>query len=281
VVREVGVVFYDNEEPVRMKGIVHDITEEVESERKIRQIHKMDALGKLAGGIAHDVNNMLLPIISLSELSIGQLPKDDRIRKRLEKILEAGYQAKELISGILTFSRRSDAVVSKSDDNIFEVVGEGLQIIRKTLPATISVDENLNPKTGWVSCDRSQIISCLLNLASNSIDALEGKIGRFEVMLEPIILSDKSDLQKIGIGEGRYALITVRDTGIGMPEDVVQLVFDPFFTTKGVGEGSGLGLAMVYGVIQQHNGAILVHSSEGDGTTFHIYLPLLEQERAY
>ncbi len=258
-------------------GFIRDITVRKEMEKVLRQSQRMDALGNLAGGIAHDVNNMLLPIISLTGMTIKDLPAGSRERKRLEKVVEAGIKAKNLIAKILSFSHRSDLEVKREEINLNDLVHETLDLLRSTLPSTITVTEKINPDIGMVLCDPSQISTILMNMGSNTSDALEGHVGEFSVSVTSILVQQGLALKVSNLKPGKYAKITVFDTGKGMDAQTLEHIFDPFFTTKKVGEGTGLGLAMSHGIITKHDGAIDVSSKLGVGTSFDIYIPLVDQ----
>lgn len=255
-------------------GVIRDATERNEMEAALRQSQKMDALGNLAGGIAHDVNNMLLPIIVLSEKTMRNLPEEGQDRTRLEKVVEAGNKAKDLIASILAFSHRLDPDVKMEEVNIADVIRGTLDLLRSTLPSTISVIDDLNPTTGKVLCDTAQISTVLLNLASNSVDALEGHIGELTVSVVPAEVNQQLASRVSQLKQGQYAKFTVSDTGTGMDADTISKLFEPYFTTKEVGEGTGLGLSMVHGIVTKHGGAVDVRSEIGKGTTFDIYLPI-------
>lgn len=252
------------------------IKQRLEAEEALRQAQKMDALGGLAGGIAHEINNMLLPIISLAQMTIKDVPNGSRQQKRLEKVVEAGMRAKSLVSGILSFSHRADVDVAKQRVNIVKAIEESLSLLRMALPSTISFETNLDLNTGHIVCDPTQISSVVLNLGSNAADAMAGRIGKITLSLAPVVINEEL-AQSIGnITPGKFAKLTVSDTGQGIAQQQLERIFDPFYTTKEVGKGTGLGLTMAYGVISQHNGAITVSSEVGVGTTFTIYLPLVD-----
>ena len=252
------------------------IKERLEIENALRQAQKMDALGGLAGGIAHEINNMLLPIISLAQMTIKDFPDGSRQQKRLEKIVEAGERAKHLINGILSFSHRADVEVSQKRINIVKAIKDSLNLLRITLPSTLTFKTDLDPSTGHVVCDPIQISSIVLNLGSNAADAMEGRIGDITISLAPVEITQQHALSISELKPGRYAKLTVSDTGKGIAAHQLERIFDPFYTTKEVGQGTGLGLSIAYGIVKQHHGAITVSSEVGVGTTFDIYLPLVD-----
>jgi len=261
---------------IAVRRSASQIKKRLEVENALRQAQKMDALGGLAGGIAHEINNMLLPIISLAEMTLRDFPDGSRQQKRLEKIIEAGERAKHLVSGILSFSHRADVEVAQNRINIVEAIKDSLELLRLTLPSTLSFKTNLDPDTGWVVCDPTQISSIVLNLGSNAADAMEGRVGELTISLAPIDITEQRAHDLDPLIPGRYAKLMVSDTGKGIPASQLERIFDPFYTTKEVGKGTGLGLSMAYGIIKQHRGAITVSSEVGVGTTFEIYLPLVD-----
>ena len=254
-------------------GIQQDITEKRETEQRLRQAEKMESLGNLAGGIAHDFNNMLLPIQNLTSMAMRGLDDDDRRKKLLEKVVEASMRARDLVARILTFSRTNEA--ERAPESISEVVREATELLRATVPKTIDLRVRIDANTGFVEVDRAQIQTVILNLASNAADAICGKIGHIDVELGPRTFAHEILNDQRTLVAGDYAVLTIRDDGPGIPEDHLDRIFEPFFTTKEVGQGTGLGLAMVHGIILEHGGDISVNSRMGEGTEFLIRLPLL------
>jgi PAS domain S-box-containing protein len=253
-----------------------DITQRVEDERRLKQAEKMDSLGGLAGGIAHDFNNMLLPILSLTDMTRKSLPEDSRERLRLDKVIEAATRAKDLVTGILAFSRQEDAKQENID--IHAAIHETMDLLRSTLLTTIKIKHRLKRDTGTVFADPAQIASVLLNLASNAADAMDGKTGEITVSLSPVKVGKKKAASIPGLRQGKFAKLAVKDDGHGMDEETLDRVMDPFFTTKPVGEGTGMGLSMVHGIVAKHGGAVNISSAPGKGTMVEVYLPLVERE---
>ncbi len=253
-----------------------DITERRQAEEQLRHVQKMESLGNLAGGIAHDFNNMLLPIIALTEMTVKRLPEGGSDRERLTMVLQAARRAKDLVAGILAFGRRDSPVRVALD--IRAVVAESLELLRSTLPATMTKDVALDDAVGTVFADKAQIQTVLMNLATNAADALMGMAGTLTVRLTRMDVDDARAASVVGLQPGAYAVLTMADTGIGMDEKTLERMFDPFFTTKDVGRGTGLGLAMAHGIVTKHGGAIAATSSPGEGTTFQVYLPLQDSE---
>ncbi|GAB6051690.1 hypothetical protein JCM17960_05100 [Magnetospira thiophila] len=252
-----------------------DITDRVEAEKNLRQAQKMESLGNLAGGIAHDFNNMLLPILALSELTRKQLPEGSRERKRLEIVVDAAKRASHLVKTILTFSRRSETEPKVERVDLYELIGQSLNLLRATLPSTVDIQAKLDPNTGFIMADSTQISTVVIDVASNAVDAMEGRVGRLSIGLSALPKGDKELARLPNLAPGAYARLTVTDSGKGMNEATMERIFDPFFTTKPVGEGTGLGLSMVHGIVTHHGGAIKVESAPNKGATFKFYFPLL------
>jgi|GEM_PF-4047491 len=258
---------------VFFSGIIRDITERKETERQLVQAQKIDALGNLAGGIAHDLNNMLLPILTLTGMTIKNLPEDSRDHERLVKVDQAAQRAKELVSRILSFSRNDYSSDVQSVD-IHSVLCDAVRLLHPAMPTSIDIQVNLDEDTGYICADSGQIVTVLLNLSANAADALEGKMGKLDISLKKLNVGEKRAGFIQGLYKGQWAKISVKDNGHGMDEATMQKIYDPFFTTKDVGKGTGLGLSMVHGIIKKHGGVIDVRSLPDHGTTFDIYLPL-------
>lgn len=254
-----------------LMGVFRDATQRREAETIQMQNQRMDTLGSLAGGVAHDINNMLMPIIDLLPMVMKNIPEDNRDRMRLNMALKAADRMKNMAARILAFSREGGS--SKTPIDLCKTLGEALEILRSTLPTTIEIIEDLDPETGTVLADPKQIEAVLMNLASNAADALNGKPGTLTIKLDRCEVDAQLAQRVTNLRTGPYARLSVSDTGCGMGEEIAKHIFDPLFTTKGAGRGTGLGLAMVYGTVMKSNGAIGVSSSLGEGATFDIYLP--------
>lgn len=254
-------------------AVITDITDRKNLEEQLRQSQKMEAVGQLAAGIAHDFNNILSTIIGYSEFLLMKMKEGDPLRKGVTEIATAGEKGAELVRNILVFSRKEEANYIPQDLNgIIVTVKETLL---RLIGEAIEMKGNLINKRLMVLADTIQMEQVLLNLATNARDAMPGG-GTITISTELVRL-DEEFLKSFDLCKpGEYALITFTDSGTGMDEKTREKVFEPFFTTKDVGEGTGLGLSMVYGIIKRHNGSIDLCSEAGAGTTVKIYLPIVE-----
>jgi signal transduction histidine kinase len=254
----------------RFTGVVRDITARRRLEAQFQQAQKMEAVGRLAGGIAHDFNNLLTIINGYGDLMLDTLPAGDALREFVVSIREAGDRAARLTLQLLAFSRK--AVVEPKVLDLNELVAESAKLLRRLIGEDIALSVTPAPTPVRVLADPGQLEQVVLNLAVNARDAMPTG-GR---------LTFETDIAEIGAGDapGRYGRLRVTDTGTGMTEEVRARIFEPFFTTKGVGKGTGLGLAVVHGVIQQCGGHIDVESTVGTGTTFTLLFPVAAGEAA-
>ncbi len=252
-----------------------DITEQKRLEAQLRQSQKMEAIGTLAGGIAHDFNNILFPIIGYAEMSMDDVPDGSIIKANLEEIRRAACRAKELVEQILVFSRQSEQ--EKRPLRIQPVVKEVLKLLRASLPSTIRIDCEIDEKCGAVLADPTHIHQVMMNLCTNASYAMKHDGGVMTVRLDEIYV-DQADDGSGNIEPGLYACLTVNDTGDGIDADLLEKIFDPYFTTKGPGDGSGMGLAVVHGIVKNGGGHVTVESVPEVGSTFRVFLPRIDAE---
>jgi len=252
-----------------------DLSERKALEAKLLQAQKMEAVGTLAGGIAHDFNNILQVVCGYSEIMLASKKLDDAQRESIRKVHTAGKRGTELVGNIMTFSRKVEPKLQPVDIN--HQVAEFHKLISRTIPKIVRIDLSLAEDVQPIMADPSQIGQVLMNLAVNSRDAMPDG-GTLGISTAMAIVNEEFCARHPGMRPGKYAALSVSDTGTGMDEETVARMFDPFFTTKERGKGTGLGLATVYGIVKQHQGHITCHSEPGLGTTFKIYLPATESE---
>ena len=261
-----------------IQGLVDHVEVEADKrrvEQQLLQSQKLEALGTLAGGIAHDFNNALTPIIALADLSLMKLGEESPLRRHIELIKVSGNRAKDLVDQILLFSRKQPPNLQALD--LKPHVREVLRLIRATLPTTIEIQEELHLEEGLVLGDPTQIHQIVMNLCTNAYHAMQEGGGTLTVRLLPYRIFSGDDLCILGLAPGDYAQLEVADTGKGMSSELQARIFEPFFTTKGVGKGTGMGLAVVHGIVTSYHGHISVYSEPGQGTTFRIYLPITRE----
>lgn len=282
-VRILGHGEFSNGRELSIHGAVQDVTSRHQSEDSRRELEaqlfqaqKMETLGTLAGGIAHDFNNLLTGIIGYHELAADSIPEDNPARACLHEARNASLRARELVEQILTFGRQSGGGENGPID-LSLVADEARRFLRATLPANISIEVNCAPHCGNVLADATQIHQVILNLGSNAGHAMRQNGGVLRISLEPSEVSPDLALTLGGPAAKSYVRVSVSDTGHGMDEATRRRIFDPFFTTKNTREGTGLGLAVVHGIVRSHRGAIDVESTPGRGSVFHIYLPTAEE----
>ena len=266
----------ENGEAIGYIGTVTDITERKHAEEQLRQAQKLEALGRLAGGIAHDFNNVLLPIITITELTKDDLPRRGALASNLDKVLKAARRGQLLVDRILKFSRHQH--MDRRPVDIAEVVEEALTLATATVPTVIEIRPSLDKKTGKILADSTQVHEVIMNLMSNAAQAIGIQTGYIEVTLREASIVGASEAAQIDLKPGRYAHLTVCDSGPGIDDEAMAHIFDPFFTTKPMGEGTGLGLAAVHGIVTRHDGTITVANNPDRGSTFDIYFPIIDVE---
>ena len=258
---------------VNYVAVMRDVTQLLSLEKQVRTAQKMEAVGTLAGGIAHDFNNALTGIVGFGELLRMRMAGDAKALHDLDEILRCAERAATLTRQLLTFARRQ--VIEPVNLNLSTLVADLMKLIGKVVGEHIEMKTSLEKNVPTIHADRGQIEQVVMNLCLNARDAMpEG--GRLVVETEDVHLEEEYVRQNPYMKTGRYALLTVSDTGVGMDEKTRERVFEPFFTTKGPDKGTGLGLAMVYGIVKQHGGFIHLYSEPGKGTTFKVYFPAIE-----
>jgi PAS domain S-box-containing protein len=257
--------------PVRILEVNADITARKRAEAIQLRSQKLESLGTLSGGIAHDFNNILLAINGNAKLAMADLPPDHAVQQSLVAIGKAGARAADLVRRILAFSRPQES--KREVIQLQPIVEEGLEMLRATLPATVQYHTEFAADLPAVVADATQIHQIIVNLATNASHAIGPKRGLIEIRLDAVDIGEAYAISLADLTPGKYVHLSVTDSGCGMDQATAARIFDPFFTTKEVGEGTGLGLSVVHGIIKSHRGAISVYSEPGRGTTFHLYFP--------
>ena len=255
---------------VGILSTAENITKEQNLEKQLIQSQKMEAIGTLAGGIAHDFNNILTSIINSTELALGDIEPDSQTEKDLQRVLKAARRGSRVVKQILSFSRPTSEGFRPTD--ITQIILEVASLIDASLPANIRMTVHVEPDGAIVDSDPTQIHQVLLNLCTNAFHALRDKGGGLEISQESTPL-DKEKATELNIPPGDYVRIIISDTGHGIAPAIIDKIFDPFFSTKDITEGTGLGLAVVHGIVKGHRGGLRVQSTPGAGTVFEIYLP--------
>ncbi len=265
----------DADELVSYVTISRDITQEKAIEKHLRQQQKMNAVGELAGGVAHDFNNILTAILGYVALCMNSVKEDDKLYGYLNEVVKAGDRATKLVRQILTFSRQEEQEFQPME--LQAIIEDSLSMVETTMKKNIKIEKQIDPDCGAIMGDPTQVQQVLVNLGTNAAHALgKDERGTLAVGLKQVKLPDgQADEKTLNLAPGDYVCITVRDTGCGMPPEVMDRIFEPYYTTKKKGEGTGFGLSIVHGIVRKHRGSITVESEEGKGTTFTVYFPLL------
>ena len=265
--------------------VFKDVTREVALQKQvlaqeniIRQNQKLEAIGTLAGGIAHDFNNILAAVIGYTELCFDHIKPGSELSDNLTQVLSAGNRAKELVKQILTFSRQGDE--EKKPINLSALAGDAVKMLRSTTPTSIELSESIEDFRIIINGNASQINQVLVNLLTNAVHAIKDT-GKIELGIKVVSFDEKKHERLLNIVPGQYAKISVTDNGDGISQEHLGAIFDPYFTTKSPDKGSGLGLAVVHGIVKTHKGYIDVSSEPGKKTTFDVYLPLSELQERY
>lgn len=255
--------------------VFHDVTQQIQLEEQLRQSQKMESVGRLAGGVAHDFNNMLGGIIGCSELLKPYIGNDPKAHGFSDMIIKTSQRAADLTKKLLSFSRKGAFVLQSAD--VHATLQNSIELSKTTLPKTIEIHYQLNAEQFYCNLDESQFQNAIINLIINSKDAINGK-GEIDVITKNTKLDEQyCKNSPFSLEPGEYLQIILKDTGIGIKRELQPQVFEPFFSTKEIGEGTGLGLSSVYGCVKEHSGAIILYSEENKGTIFHIFLKISEQ----
>lgn len=246
-------------------------------EAELYHSNKLKMIGTFAGGIAHDINNLLTPILGYSELMLMSLTKDSEYFDEVEEIHKASQKGKELIEQILVFSRGDSGIIKPEPIDINQVTRDTLKLLKAFLPKNVAVKEDIQQQCGLVNANFTQIHQVIFNLCTNAYQSIKDHKGTIEISLKTVKASEENEKLQL-YREKNYVLLTVKDTGCGMDEETKEKIFDPFFTTKDVGKGTGLGLFVVQNIIDKYNGKISVESEIGQGSCFSVYLPLIDSK---
>jgi len=251
---------------------LYETSQDMESQ--LRQAQKMEAVGTLAGGIAHDFNNILAAIMGYIELSQFDVPESNPARHSLDQVLKATHRAKKLVSQILAFSRQNN--YEKKPVYVQCIINECVELLRASIPSTVAIEKDLCQELKAVKADSTQIHQVIMNLCTNAYHAMDGGEGRIDITLSPYGMRDEDCLSMLGLSQGEYMRLVIGDTGCGMDEKILSKIFEPYFTTKAKGQGTGMGLSVVHGIIKSHGGRIDVTSEPGKGSRFTLYLPVID-----
>jgi len=254
----------------------HAEEEKTELETRLRRAEKMEAIGTLAGGVAHEFNNILTIILGNTEMALYEISEWDPVKEYLKAIRHASMRAKEVVKNILRVARKS--LLEKKPINISIVIKESLKLIRSTTPAMIEIQQNIECEGDMILGDVLEINKIIINLCDNAIRAIGNKAGILEVSLKPITLKKSSAHKYEDLKPGSYVKLMVRDSGKGINPKILNRIFDPYFTTGSLAERTGMGLAVTHGIVKKHEGAIKVTSEIGEGTAFEVLFPNLEQK---
>ena len=271
-----SVMTYDADgRPLEMFGTHTDITHMMQMEKQLAMSQKLEAVGQLAGGVAHDFNNLLMGIMGYTQLSLDKIGEDHPIRKWLEEVMREAKRSADIVRQLLAFSRRQ--TIMPRILNINDAVSNMLKMLRRLIGEDIDLLWQPGASLGLINIDPSQVDQILANLCVNARDAIGG-VGKITIETESVILDADYCAAHLEVTPGAYVMLAVSDNGCGMDEETLENIFEPFFTTKEVGEGTGLGLATIYGIVKQNKGSVSVYSEIGGGTTFRIYLPCCESD---
>jgi len=264
----------DNEgNVIESRSTVIDISDRRRLESQLRQSQKMEAIGVLAGGVSHDLNTLLGIMLGYGDMIRDDIGEGSLVRDNLEELMDAGYQAKKLIKQLIDFARPSE--VKREPLGLSVIIEESIKLLRSSQPKTIKTHQSIEVKSDIVMGNASQIKQVIMNLGINAGRAIGDNMGELGVSLTSVeVNAELASLKEVD--PGSYFRLTVSDTGCGMDPELMEHIFEPFYTTKKVGEGSGLGLSVVHGIVKSHGGFVNVESELGKGSRFHVYLPKIE-----
>ncbi|HPF07020.1 MAG TPA: response regulator [Spirochaetota bacterium] len=264
----ISAVFRDMTEPRRAA------IEKSELESRIYQMQKMEAIGTLAGGVAHDFNNILTAIMGLAELSVRATTQGEPVRRYTEQILASCHRARDLVSQLLSISYKSEK--QQEPVKLIPVIKDGIGLIRATLPSTVEIRTEIEAEFDYATADSTQISRIVMNLCTNAAQSMRNMQGEIIINVSNSFVDDKYASSHPDLKKGLYLLLKVADNGSGIEPAIIERIFEPFFTTKERGKGTGLGLAVIHGIVKNHGGSIYVYSKPGEGSTFEVYLPVSE-----
>ena len=279
--RKNGLIAYENATispvkdesgvPVAYVSVNRDVTQERLMQEQLAQSQKMEAIGTLAGGIAHDFNNIIFGIIGYAELALDHVKGDEAATSYVNEIIVASERAGQMVKQILTFSRRSQS--EKTIIDVVPLIKEALKFLRGAIDASIQIHSDIDPDIPMIYADPTQVYQVLMNLCANAAFAMKNSNGVLAVTLACVELEESFTSMNSSLEPGKYVRLTVTDTGEGMTRDTIKRIFEPYFTTKDVGEGTGMGLSVVDGIVRNHGGTIDVWSEPGKGSRFSVYFP--------
>ena len=272
----VSLITDADKKAIGFRGIARDVTDRIRLEEQLRHAHKMESIGTLAGGVAHDFNNILHMIIGNTELALIDIPEDNPAHGNLEQVKSASLRAAGIVQQLLNFSRKTDREYKPI--GAITVLQEALKFLRSTIPTTIEIRTRITTDETIIMADPIQINQVLINICTNAAQAMETSGGVIDVKVENVDLDDKDIVSLPDLSAGEYVKTTIRDTGPGITPEIQDRIFDPYFTTKVAGEGSGMGLAVAHGIVKSHNGAIAVDSQVNQGTVFTIFFPAVPKK---
>ena len=264
-------------ETTHFVAVKRDVSREMALESQLQQAQKMESIGTLAGGIAHDFNNILTAILGYAELAKNDLPADSKANKKIDKIINAGERATGLVKQILDFSRKGSQHLQLLMPHL--IVKEVLKMMSVSLPTTITIEKNIDPEVGLILADPTHIHQIVMNLMTNAFQSMKNEKGVLSVSLSRRELGPE-EIKGRKVSPGTFIVLSVSDTGYGMDKSTRERIFEPYFTTKERGKGTGLGLAVVYGIVKKYQGFIRVESEPGQGTSFHVYFPAMKKNIA-